>query len=44
MADHLPERREEWPSGTGVTAAERELLDRYVEYSEGPDRSPSSGS
>src|SRR5215203_3800481 len=37
MGDHLPERREEWPSGTDVTAAERELLDRYVEYSEGPD-------
>ena len=37
MSDHLPEHREEWPSGTDVTAAERELLDRYVEYSEGPD-------
>ena len=37
MGDHLPERREEWPSGTDVTAAERELLDRVVEYSEGPD-------
>jgi RNA polymerase sigma-70 factor (ECF subfamily) len=37
IGDHLPERREEWPSGTDVTAAERELLDRYVEYSEGPD-------
>src|ERR671919_1053050 len=37
MSDHLPERREEWPSGTDVTAAESELLDRYVEYSEGPD-------
>jgi RNA polymerase sigma-70 factor (ECF subfamily) len=37
MGDHLPEHRDEWPSGTDVTAAERELLDRYVEYSEGPD-------
>jgi RNA polymerase sigma-70 factor (TIGR02960 family) len=37
MGDHLPGRREEWPSGTDATAAERELLDRYVEYSEGPD-------
>ena len=37
MSDHLPERREEWPAGTDATAAERELLDRYVEYSEGPD-------
>jgi RNA polymerase sigma-70 factor (TIGR02960 family) len=37
MGDHLPEHREEWPSDTDVTAAERELLDRYVEYSEGPD-------
>ena len=37
MSDHLPERREEWPSGTDATAAERELLDRYVEYSEGAD-------
>src|ERR671934_1163295 len=37
MGDHLPERREEWPSDTDVTAAERELLGRYVEYSESPD-------
>jgi RNA polymerase sigma-70 factor, ECF subfamily len=37
MSEHLPERREEWPSGTDATAAERELLDRYVEYSEGAD-------
>jgi RNA polymerase sigma-70 factor (ECF subfamily) len=38
MGDHLPKRREEWPSGVDdATAAERELLDRVVEYSEGPD-------
>ena len=34
MREHLPERRDEWPSGTDATAAERELLDRYVEYGE----------
>ena len=43
MHDHLPRRRTEWPAGTDATAAERELLDRYVEYSEGPDRSRSNG-
>ena len=37
MGDHLPEHREEWPTGTDATAAERELVDRFVEYSEGPD-------
>ncbi len=37
MHDHLPRQRTEWPAGTDATAAERELLDRYVEYSEGPD-------
>jgi RNA polymerase sigma-70 factor (TIGR02960 family) len=37
MKEHLPERRDEWPSGTDATAAERELLDRYVEYSETPE-------
>jgi RNA polymerase sigma-70 factor (TIGR02960 family) len=37
MGHHLPDRREEWPSRVDVTAAERELLDRVVEYSEGPD-------
>ena len=36
MQEHLPERREEWPSDTDATAAERELLERYVEYSESP--------
>jgi RNA polymerase sigma-70 factor, ECF subfamily len=37
MKEHLPARRSEWPSDTDATAAERELLDRYVEYSEGPE-------
>ena len=37
MREHLPERRDEWPSGTDATAAERELLDRYVEYGETPE-------
>jgi RNA polymerase sigma-70 factor (ECF subfamily) len=37
MSEHLPERRAEWPSDTDVTAAERELLERYVEYSESPE-------
>jgi hypothetical protein len=34
MKEHLPERRTEWAAGTDVTAAERELLERYVEHSE----------
>ncbi len=37
MHEYLPERRDEWRSGTDATAAERELLDRYVEYSESPE-------
>jgi RNA polymerase sigma-70 factor (ECF subfamily) len=37
MREHLPERRSEWAPGTDVTAAERELLERYVEYGETPD-------
>jgi RNA polymerase sigma-70 factor (TIGR02960 family) len=37
MNEHLPERRADWPSETDATAAERELLERYVEYSETPD-------
>jgi RNA polymerase sigma factor (sigma-70 family) len=37
MKKHLPERRDEWRSGIDATAAERELLDRYVEYSESPE-------
>ena len=37
MKEHLPERRDEWPSGTDATAAERELLARYTEYTETPE-------
>ena len=37
MRENLPERRSEWAPGTDVTAAERELLERYVRYSEAPD-------
>jgi len=37
MREHLPEQRGEWPAGTDATSAERELLERYVEYSETPD-------
>jgi RNA polymerase sigma-70 factor (ECF subfamily) len=37
MREHLPERRLEWAPGTDPTAAERELLDRYVAASERPD-------
>jgi len=37
MKEHLPERRAEWDPRTDATAAERELLARYVEYTEGPD-------
>jgi RNA polymerase sigma-70 factor (TIGR02960 family) len=37
MREHLPERRSEWAPGTDVTAAERELLDRYVRSTESPD-------
>jgi RNA polymerase sigma-70 factor (TIGR02960 family) len=37
MREHLPERRNEWAPGTDVTSAERELLERYVRYSETPD-------
>jgi RNA polymerase sigma-70 factor (ECF subfamily) len=37
MREHLPERRLEWAPGTDATAAERELLDRYVHYSERAD-------
>jgi RNA polymerase sigma-70 factor (TIGR02960 family) len=39
MKEHLPARRTEWPSGTDATAAERELLERYIAYSETPDPS-----
>jgi len=37
MKKHLPEPRTEWAPGTDATAAERELLERYVEFSETPD-------
>lgn len=37
MREHLPERRTEWAPGTDVTAAERELLERFVEHTETPD-------
>jgi RNA polymerase sigma-70 factor (TIGR02960 family) len=37
MKQHLPERRTEWPPGTDTTAAERELLERYIAFSETPD-------
>jgi RNA polymerase sigma-70 factor (ECF subfamily) len=37
MKEHLPAQRSEWPAGTDATAAERELLDRYVEYGENPN-------
>jgi RNA polymerase sigma-70 factor (TIGR02960 family) len=37
MKEHLPERRTEWAPGTNPTTAERELLERYVAYSESPD-------
>ena len=39
MKKHLPEQRSEWSPGTDVTAAERELLDRYVEHTENADPS-----
>jgi RNA polymerase sigma-70 factor (TIGR02960 family) len=38
MRTSMPERRLEWAPGTDATAAERELLERYVAYSE--DASP----
>src|SRR5919204_1545220 len=37
MREHLPEQRLEWAPGTDPTQAERELLDRYVTYSEQAD-------
>ena len=36
---HLPARRAEWPAGVEATAAERELLRKYIEASETPDLS-----
>jgi RNA polymerase sigma-70 factor (ECF subfamily) len=37
MREHLPERRSEWSPGTDPSAAERELLERYVAFSERAD-------
>jgi hypothetical protein len=37
VKEHLPEQRSEWPAGIEATVAERELLERYVGYSETPD-------
>jgi RNA polymerase sigma-70 factor (TIGR02960 family) len=37
MKQHLPERRAEWAPDTDPTAAERELLERYVRYTETPE-------
>ena len=34
---HLPSRKPEWPSGVDASAAERELLRKYVDASEQPD-------
>ena len=39
MKQHLPERRTEWATGTDATAAERELVERYVAFGETPDPS-----
>jgi RNA polymerase sigma-70 factor (TIGR02960 family) len=36
MKEHLPERRADWAADADPTAAERELLERYVEYTESP--------
>ena len=37
MREHLPERRSEWAPGQDPTAAERELLERYVTTGEAAD-------
>jgi RNA polymerase sigma-70 factor (TIGR02960 family) len=37
MKEHLPAQRTEWPAEIDATAAERELLERYVEHSETPN-------
>ena len=37
MKEHLPAGRSEWPADVDATAAERELLRRYVEHSENAD-------
>ncbi len=37
MKEHLPERRSEWAPGTDPSAAERALIQRYIEASEEGD-------
>jgi RNA polymerase sigma-70 factor (ECF subfamily) len=37
MREHLPEPRAEWPGSADASVAERELVHRYVEYSERAD-------
>jgi RNA polymerase sigma-70 factor (TIGR02960 family) len=37
MREHLPERRTEWSPAVDATAAERDLVRRYVEYGESAD-------
>jgi RNA polymerase sigma-70 factor (ECF subfamily) len=37
MREHLPAQRTEWSPGTAVSAAERALVERYVECSENAD-------
>jgi RNA polymerase sigma-70 factor (ECF subfamily) len=37
MREHLPARRSDWPADVDATAAERELLARYLEHSEQPN-------
>jgi RNA polymerase sigma-70 factor (ECF subfamily) len=37
MREHLPEQRLEWAPGSDPTAAERDLLDRYVAFTEQAD-------
>ena len=37
MKEHLPAQRTEWPSDVDASAAERELLARFVEHSETPN-------
>jgi len=37
MGEHLPERQIEWGPGTDPSSAERELLQRIMDYSESPD-------
>ena len=37
MREHLPERRLDWAPGTDATAAERELIERYVDRCERAD-------